>query len=273
MPIAVHSLLQPAIIVRNLDAGVDRIYELFKAVPSEKNNRPDFFNAVYAFGNDTYLEVLDGAHEGHTRMRFLNQFGPGLYMLCVDLAETDPAAVDAELKRLGIRVVAPGRRTDVVTAGWHLHPADAGNILVLHSIRTDHHDNTDWAGHKAAAYVSGNTRVVDQLAGVIARTADPTTEGKRFTDLGFTMAPLDSGAVGWRGPTGTIVELWPPTAWSGARLDGRRDYALCFATHDIDAAVARFAAAGLAGSAGPAGGRWLSEIDPVLGVRIAFEPA
>ncbi|MCC7365122.1 MAG: hypothetical protein IT303_12205 [Dehalococcoidia bacterium] len=80
-----------------------------------------------------------------------------------------------------------------------------------------------------------------------------------------------SDARAWAGPTGTILELWPAAAWPGEDVSRRRDYALCFAAANIDHAIAHFEACGLNGRFEPAIGRWLSDIDPVLGVRIALE--
>lgn len=273
--IRVHSLVQPAVVVDDLDAASDRVFELFRAAPSERNDSETFRNAVYAFGNDTYLELLDGMHEGHTRMKFLRNFGPGLYMLCVDVGNDDPEEVASDLDRLGIRVVAPGRETVNIVRGWHLHPRDAGGILVLLALKKDKTDNRDWAGHQAAAYVASNTRVVDALGGVLARTTGPRGESKRFGDLGFGMEPIAEadGALGWRGPTGTLLELWPANAWQGDDVSDRRDYALCFTSKDQQASVRHLEACGLRPAEGSHGGRWLSTVDPVLGVRIAVEAA
>lgn len=272
MTILAYSLVQPAVVVHDLDAAGDRMFALFKAVPSEKNNSDAFRNAVYAFDNWTYLEVLDGMHEGHTRGRFLEQFGPGMYMLCVDLANTDPDEVDSGLETHGVRVVAPGRQTENVQRGWHLHPRDAGNILTLITVKKDRTDNTDWAGHQAAAYVQGNTRVVTQLRGVVARTPDPAAEAGAFANVGFPMEPLGpAGALRWTGATGTVLELHPADAWPGGSVESRRDYALCFTVPDLPAAIEHFRGCGLDG-APFAGDRWLSEVDPILGVRLVLEP-
>ncbi|MCC7365123.1 MAG: hypothetical protein IT303_12210 [Dehalococcoidia bacterium] len=141
MALSVYNLVQPAVVVRDIDQGVDRVYELFRAVPSERNTRPEFVNAVYAFPGYTYLEVLDGLNPAHTRTRFLDDWGPGLYMLCTDLANDEPAEIERDLAAANIRVVAPGRQTANITAGWHLHPRDAGSILVLHAVKKDRTDN------------------------------------------------------------------------------------------------------------------------------------
>ena len=129
--IRIHSLVQPALTVRDLPEAVDRMHALLGAVPSEQNA---WGNAVYAFGNTTFLELLGPVNESHTRWRFLRDFGPGLYMLCVDLANRDRREVDEELARLGKRVVAPGRETANITVGWHIHPRDACNLLMLFAL-------------------------------------------------------------------------------------------------------------------------------------------
>jgi hypothetical protein len=271
--LAAHALVQPAVVVHDLDAGVDRMHELFLAVPSERNDTREFANAVYAFGNNTYLELLDGRYEEHTRARFLRQFGAGMYMFCIDIERAEPAAVEAELERAGVRVVAPGRATENITAGWHLHPRDCGGLLVLHAMKRDLTDNTDWAGHKCQAYVPGNTRVIAELRGVIARTPNPAGEAHRYGDLGLPMEPLSSaGAFRWRGPTGTLFELWPADAWPGESVDSHRDYALCLPSTEPEAAIARLNRAGLDFVPAMLPGRLLSSIDPVLGVRFLIEP-
>lgn len=267
-----YSLVQPAVAVRELDVAVDRMHELFLAVPSERNDTREFANAVYAFGNNTYLELLDGRYEGHTRMRFLEQFGPGLYMLCVDIAPAEPAAIEAELAAAGVRVVQKGRETANIPAGWHLHPRDAGGILVLHALKKDLADNSDWAGHQCRAYVPGNSRVISELRGVVARTPDPASEAARFAAIGMLMEPADGGGQRWTGATGTVVELQPPGAWPGPAVDAHRDYALLLAANDPAAVAARLAANGTAG-VGTHAGRLMTEVDPVLGVRFAIEPA
>jgi hypothetical protein len=269
-----YSLVQPAIIVHEIDDAVDRLHALLGAVPSTKTNRPDFVNAVYTFANTTHLEVLDGMYDGHTRSRFLQRFGPGLYMLCVDLAPVSRKEVEAELARLGKRVVQEDHDRGNIVSEWHIHPHDTANLLVLIAIKADLRNNNDWAGELSTAFVPGNTRVVDEVRGVLARTADPGAEAEVFAGVGMQMQAVgNTGARAWTGPTGTCFELWPAGAWPGADVIGHRDFALCLTARDPAAAIARFERYGLKGEHGLANGRWVSEIDPVLGVRLAVAAA
>ena len=266
-----YSLAQPALAVANLDVAVDRMHDLLGAVPSERLLGR---NAVYAFENETFLELLGPVNEQHTRWRFLKNFGPGLYMFCVDLQNEDLDEVEAELHRQGKRIVDGGRdRYDGnVRAGWHIHPHDACNLLMLLAVKADLRDNGLWAGLSYHAYIDGNTRYVREIRGVLARTVNPAQEAPCFATMGFEMTPLGgSGAWRWQGPTGTLLELWPTDSWSGNPVHGRREYALCLRPRDATALLERFQRCGLTGQEGIAGGRWLSSVDPILGVRFAVD--
>ena len=274
-----YSISQPAVVVADVDQAIDRIHALFGAVPSERlmganegNGKVPAEsaagNAVYAFEDTTFLELLGPVAEGHTRCRFLRRFGPGYYMFCADLENADPQEVADELERLQVRVVAGGvsQRSARVRASFHLHPKDAGGTLVLLAVKEDLNDNRDWAGESYRAYVAGNTRAVRAIKGVAARTSDPSGEAQRFVRLGFEMSPLENGGWGWRGQGGTALELWPSDAWQGEAIEDRRDYALCLTPRDPTRLVRRLEECGLKGQEGPAR-RWLSSVDPVIGVR------
>ncbi len=262
-----YSLEQPALVVADLDAATDRMHALFGALPSERIPK---YNAVYPFGANTYLELLGPFEPGHTRARFLARNGPGFYMICATLENQDVEEVEAQIKRSGKRIVRSMVHHNVRKT-WHIHPHDAPGMLVLLAVKTDVLDNTDWCGHSYKAYIDGNTRYVDQVGGLIARTADPAAEALGFAELGFPMSPLPDGAQRWQGRAGTVVELWPSTSWLGRTITDRRDYALCLRTQNAPAVLSRLAACGLTGEHGMAGGRWLSSTDPVLGVRFAVE--
>jgi hypothetical protein len=271
--LSVYSISQPALVVDGLEVAVDRMHDLFGAVPSERLLGR---NAVYAFENETFLELLGPVDEGHTRWRFLRRFGPGYYMFCADLENTDPGEVEAELARLGKRIVDGGRDRyeGNVRAGYHIHPHDAGGMIMLLTIKDDRRENGLWAGFSYRAYIPGNTRYVREVRGVLARTADPAAEAPGFGELGMVMAPL--GAAGtwrWQGPTGTLLELWPAGSWSGSPVDERRDYALCLRARDVPALLARLSRYGHIAQRLPADGRWLTNVDPILGVRLAVEPS
>jgi hypothetical protein len=271
--LAVYSIAQPALVVDDLEVAVDRMHDLFGAVPSE---RLPGRNAVYAFENETFLELLGPVEEGHTRWRFLRRFGPGYYMFCADLENTDLDEVEGELARLGKRVVDGGRRKyeGNVLAGYHIHPRDACGMIMLLTVKSDRRENGLWAGFSYRAYIPGNSRYVREIRGVLARTADPAAEAPGFGEMGLAMAPLGAtGAWGWQGRTGTRFELWPATSWAGGPVDERRDYALCLRARDVSALLARLSRFGLAGERRAADGRWLTNPDPVLGVRRGVEGA
>jgi hypothetical protein len=262
-----YSIEQPALAVADLDLACDRMHALFGALPSER--MPDY-NAVYAFGNNTHLELLGPVSEEHTRARFVRRNGPGFYMICATLENQDVAGVGDTLARLGKRVVRSMEHRNVRKT-WHIHPHDAGGLLILLAVRTDLDDNAEYAGSSYRAYIKGNTRWCDEVHGVIARSAEPAADAAVFAPLGFAAQPQADGCWRWQGRAGTILEFRPSDAWRGAAVTERRDYALCLRARSPQALVARFAAAGLV-TDDEAGGRWLSAIDPVLGVRFAVEP-
>jgi hypothetical protein len=154
---------------------------------------------------------------------------------------------------------------------WHLHPKDAGGLLILTSIMSDREDNADWAGPHYADDIAFNTRYVDEICGFAARTADPEEEHRAFGNVGFPMTPLGDGALGWRGATGNVIELWPESAWEGPLVEKRRDYAVVIKASDREGLLRRMRHVGLTILAETVGGRILTSVDPVLGVRFAID--
>jgi len=276
--LVVHTLTQPAVAVQDRALGVARMADLFAAVPADRRLDPRVARqrgTLFAFDNTTFLEVLDPVDSGHTRHRFVTRNGPGFYMISADLANDDVDAVGEELSQLGKRVVAGGPGHGNVRHSWHLDPRDCGRLLVMLAVKRDRRDNREWAGAFHHEDIVHNTRFIREIAGVIARTPDPQGESRTYSDLGMNMAPLDDGrgALGWRGPTGNVFEFWPADAWEGAPVGERRDYAICLRVHDVAMLKARMACWGLRFSDDVAGGRSISSIDPVLGVRFALESA
>ena len=271
-----YAVTQPAVAIRNLDAAIARMAELFAAVPadrhitSEKVRRES--GTLYAFENHTYFEILDPVGEGHQRQRFVDRHGPAFYMISVDLANDDPVEVEGELKRMNKRVVQPSPPRGNIKQGWHIHPKDACDLLMLLAIKYDRNDNREWAGPEHHLDIPGNTRYVREVAGVIARTSDPASEQACFGDMGFEMTELRDGGWGWRGATGNVLELWPPNGWQGPSLDERRDYAVVLRPKDRAGLLARMERMGLSFTHGLASGRSLSTVDPTLGCRFAVDP-
>jgi hypothetical protein len=197
-------------------------------------------------------------------------------MLCVDTNNDRvdrPGEIEAELTSRGKRIVQKDRVTENIVNGWHLHPNDTENLLILLALKRDTSDNRDWAGLQSREYVRGNTRVISQVRGVVARTSGPEAEAAGFAEVGLAMRELGAGGWGWEGATGTVFELWPEGAWPGDGLARGRDYALLVTALDPGAVLDRMGQVGLESAGEAAGGRAVTGIDPVLGVRFLVEQA
>ena len=274
-PVLTHSIVQTAVVTRSRAEGVARMADLFAAVPIDLPGGPDEGaenGTVFAFNNRTHMEILDPMDENHTRHRFLQRNGPGAYMLSCSLQNEDWQQVRESLREDGIRTVVEGPFGQKHLYRWHLHPKDAGGLLILTSVMVDREDNADWAGPHYAEDIAYNTRYVDQVCGLIARTSSPATEHEAFGKVGFPMQTIAGGAMGWLGPTGNVLELWPDSAWEGPSIQTRRDYAVVIRASDRDGLLRRMQHVGLSLLPQTAGGRLLTSIDPVLGVRFAIEP-
>lgn len=273
-PVQTHSIVQTAVVVRSRDEGVARVADLFAAVPVDLEGGPEsgkVKGTVFAFNNRTNLEVLDPLEPDHTRHRFLDRNGPGAYMLSCALQNDVWQTVGASFREKGVRSVLEGPFGEKHLYRWHLHPKDAGGLLILTSVMKDRNDNADWAGPNWANDIPFNTRFVDEICGYAARTVNPATECETFAKVGFTMEPLIGGGMGWLGPSGNVLELWPADEWDGPPVTARRDFALVLKARDRQGLIGRLQHAGLTFQEGVAGGRLLSSIDPVLGVRFAIE--
>jgi hypothetical protein len=272
--ITTHSILQTAVVTQSRAIGMARMADIFAAVPTDRPGGVEdakHHGTVFAFNNNTYFEVLDPLAPGHTRQRFLTRNGPGAYMLSCALENSEVAPVSAALQAAGVRAVIEGPFGENHVYRWHMHPKDAGGLLVLSSIMKDRRDNTDWAGPHFNEDAAFNTRYVSEIRGLIGRSTDPETESPAFTAIGFTMQPLGGGGHGWRGPTQNALELWPQDAWLGENIDKRRDYAVLIKPSDREGLLRRMGHLGFTFQPGVAGGRLLSSIDPDLGVRFAIE--
>lgn len=270
-----HSIVQIAVVTGSRTEGVARMADLFAAVPVDLEGGPEqgkVHGTVFAFNNRTNMEILDPLGEDHTRHRFLRRNGPGAYMLSCSLQNEDWEEVRESFKRAGVRSVLEGPFGAKHLYRWHLHPKDAGGILILTSVMKDREDNADWAGPHYADDIPFNTRFVDQICGLAARTADPAAEHSAFGAVGFPMRYLVREAFGWRGPTGNVLELWPDDAWDGPSVEARRDIAVVVKAADRGGLLRRMQHLGLTFQHDIAGGRLLTSIDPALGVRFAIEP-
>ncbi|MBV1688873.1 hypothetical protein KRR38_14625 [Novosphingobium sp. G106] len=268
------SIIQTAVVTHSRSEGVARVADLFAAVPVDLEGGSDagkVKGTVIAFANGTNFEVLDPLEENHTRYRFLRRNGPGAYMLSCSLENEDWKAVGESFAAHGVRAVVEGPFGQKHLYRWHLHPKDAGGLLILTSVMKDRDDNADWAGENWANDIPFNTRFVEEIRGYAARTLDPVAESETFGKVGFTMRPLAGGGMGWRGPTGNVLELWPQDSWDGPAVDQRRDFAVVLKASNREGLLRRMSHLGFTFMDGVAGRRILSSIDPVLGVRFAIE--
>ena len=185
-PIRVEHVLQPALLVRSLDATLDRLQALFGMYPSERV-RIRFAgvdNAVYALGDQTFLELIEPYVPESSAGKLLARTGEGWHMLSVDLEPVEKETVESYLAEAGVRVVHRGSSKGV-DAGWHLHPRDTGGILLLLARRTDRDENGAWAGWSWRDFVKTNTRVVQSILGVSVVTDDLDAARRRWETLGF----------------------------------------------------------------------------------------
>ena len=167
----IEHISQPAVLVEDLDEAMDWLHRVFGIFPSERVDiaRSGVNNAVYAFGNRTYLELIEPYDPEGSAYRLLKQNGPGWHMVNVDIADDDFEVLDAEIRATGARVVQLNR-TEHVAAAWHLHPRDTHGVLLNLANPTDHDEHGMWAGWAWREYVSTNTRVVDRILGLSLAT-------------------------------------------------------------------------------------------------------
>jgi catechol 2,3-dioxygenase-like lactoylglutathione lyase family enzyme len=211
-------------------------------------------NAVYALGDQTFLELIEPFVPESSAGKLLARTGEGWHMLSVDLAPVEKETVERYLTDAGVRVVHRGSSKGV-DAAWHLHPRDTGGILLLLARRTDRDENAAWAGWSWRDFVKTNTRVVQSILGVSVVTDDLAAAGRRWEALGFDFGQRwdDAGDTVVQADTarGTFLQLRAPTAAaapSRAWLEhfGPGLFHLTLAAADLDAARRRLESAGVA---------------------------
>ncbi len=191
MGVRLHHVLQPAPLVADIDASMDFLHALFGMYPSERvritNAGVD--NAVYALGNETFIELIAPYDPSSAAWRLLDTRGPGWHMCSFDL-DVDADAVGPAMDAAGVRVVQHNRQRTV--EAWHLHPRDAAGVLVLLAIRDSRDDNGLYAGGAYKEYISTNTRVVDRIDGVSWISDDVDKLAERLSAVfGFEFGPPD----------------------------------------------------------------------------------
>jgi len=246
--LTVEHVLQPAILCRNLDATLDFLHGWLGIYPSERVDikNTGVNNAVYAFDNHTFLELIEPYEPGASAYRLLERYGDGWHMVCVDLVETSSEQTAADLAAAGVRSVRENS-TRQVKHIWHLHPKDTEGVLLAIAVRADRDDNAAWAGAAWRAYVPTNTRVVRSILGISLAAADPSALVKTYTRLGFRFGePYDDAGDRVRQattPRGTFLQVRAPgspeapsAAWVARRGSGI--FHLALETDDLERARA-----------------------------------
>ena len=242
----VEQIAQPAVLVDDLDAALGWISKVFKAYPSERVDisGAGVNNAVYAFANRTYLELIEPYNPQSGAYRLLKRFGPGWHMLNIDIVDADSADVEDALARADARVVQRNK-TAHVKGAWHIHPKDTDGVLMNLANPTDHDEHGMWAGWAWREFVSTNTRVVRDIGGVSLVTDDLDRTGQRYAKLGFEFgSPFTDGpdkVVEANCPGGSFLQIRAPRSSDSpgaALLDSRGPglFHLCWHCMDLEQA-------------------------------------
>lgn len=275
----VEHITQPAVLVDDLDLALDWMAEFLKAYPSERVDivGAGVNNAVYAFGNRTYLELIEPYNPDSSAQRLLTRSGPGWHMLNVDIVDADSGDVEAALAQSGSRVVQRNTSTHIKHA-WHLHPGDTDGVLLNLANPTNHDEHGMWAGWAWREYVSTNTRIVHDILGVSLITDDLNRTGRRYAELGFNLgSPFTDGpdeVIQAITPTGTFLQIRTPLSDDspGAQLLETRGpglFHLCWGCADLEHTRIAAAAAG-ATFAREESGRFWTDADST-GIKVAME--
>jgi hypothetical protein len=252
----IEHIAQPAVLVDDLDDALDWIAQCFKAYPSERVDiaGAGVNNAVYAFANRTYLELIEPYNPESSAYRLLGRAGPGWHMLNVDIVDAEPDDIEGALTRAGTRVVQRNK-TAHVRGAWHLHPGDTDGVLMNLANPTDHDEHGMWAGWAWREYVTTNTRVVHDILGVSLVTDDLHRTQRRYAQFGCEFGdPFMDAAdevVQAICPAGSFLQIRAPRASDspGAELLAARGpglYHLCWGTKDLEHARKALAASGAA---------------------------
>ena len=250
--VSIEHITQPAVLVEELDAAMDWLHAAFGAYPSERVDikSSGVNNAVYAFANRTYLELIEPYDTSSSAFRLLSRSGPGWHMMSVDIVHDDWGINDAAIRSSGMRVVQTNRSDNLVGA-WHLHPRDTGGVLLNLADPADHAEHGMWAGRAWREYVATNTHIVDRILGVSIVTNDLDKTRQTWTSLGLDFGEIcveeSDDVIKAQLAAGTFLQVRQPrstSAPSQAALEqhGPGLYHLCWGVHDIETTRSAMAA-------------------------------
>jgi len=275
----VEHITQPAVLVDDLDTALDWMAECLKAYPSERVDiaGAGVNNAVYAFANRTYLELIEPYNQESSAYRLLKRCGPGWHMLNVDIVDAESADIENALTQADTRIVQKNKTAHVKSA-WHLHPRDTDGVLVNLANPTDHDEHGMWAGWAWREYVSTNTRVVHDILGVSLVTDDLVRTGQRYAQLGFDLgSPFMDGpdeVIQAVCPAGSFLQIRAPRSGDspGAALLSSRGpglYHLCWGAMDLERTRDALAGAGATFVREEGGAFWTDASS--TGIKVAME--
>ena len=282
----IEHISQPAILVEDLDEAMDWLHRVFGIFPSERVDiaRSGVNNAVYAFSNRTYLELIEPYDSEGSAHRLLKRQGPGWHMVNVDIADDDFEVLDAEIRATGVRVVQLNR-TEHVAAAWHLHPKDTHGVLVNLANPTDHDEHGMWAGWAWREYVSTNTRVVDRILGLSLATDDLSAVEKTWSSFGLRFTEpevaLNDRIVTAHCEAATFVQIRSPQADGSPQSDdspaaqtlsrwGPGLCHLCWGVRDLARAQSALEAAGMTIERSEESGFWTAMGNAPIAVPMEF---
>lgn len=186
---AIEHITQPAILVANLDEGMDWLHAAFGIYPSERMRitNAGIDNAVYPFRNLANLELIYPYKPESAAGRLLQRTGPGWHMLTVDLVKAPFEKLTTAADSIGLRIVA---RAAGPNPSWQFHPKDTHGVLFYTSDRDDHDDLSPWVGHRWRDYIPTNCRVVQGIAGVSLTVDDIEAARETYMKFGLTFREL-----------------------------------------------------------------------------------
>lgn len=209
-------------LVASMDESLDTLHDVLGTFPSRRNRLDEtgVDLAITPFPNETFLELIAPFDADSAAHRLVTTRGPGWFMLNVDVDDADTVEdIDAEIRESGVRVVAGGVDAEHRAGSWHIHPRDAGGVLLALYVRRDRPDHTDWAGPTWRHFTETNGRVIRGLAGASIATLDLRETEATYRRLGFTFdaehPSEEEHVLEARLPGGTFLQLRQPLTGCG----------------------------------------------------------